>query len=177
MRSNRLMTCRVPCGVWEHSQRSTWRPHLRISWTSRRASRSLQHAPGAAELVRRKYDCRDVVGLDGLEPTTSVLSGPRSNRLSYRPAYGMPALFGSIPADAASSTVCQLYPAGAGQTSRPVAATPDRPDRPGCRLPPSPRRACRPEAGDAQAGASFRSGDRPARATHRWETVSSAPGS
>ena len=25
------------------------------------------------------------VGLDGLEPTTSVLSGPRSNRLSYRP--------------------------------------------------------------------------------------------
>ena len=27
-----------------------------------------------------------VVGLDGLEPTTSVLSGPRSSRLSYRPA-------------------------------------------------------------------------------------------
>ena len=27
-----------------------------------------------------------VVGLDGLEPTTSVLSGPRSNRLSYRPS-------------------------------------------------------------------------------------------
>ena len=26
-----------------------------------------------------------LVGLDGLEPTTSVLSGPRSNRLSYRP--------------------------------------------------------------------------------------------
>ena len=26
-----------------------------------------------------------MVGLDGLEPTTSVLSGPRSNRLSYRP--------------------------------------------------------------------------------------------
>ncbi len=29
-----------------------------------------------------------VVGLDGLEPTTSVLSGPRSNRLSYRPTGG-----------------------------------------------------------------------------------------
>ena len=28
----------------------------------------------------------EVVGLDGLEPTTSVLSGPRSSRLSYRPA-------------------------------------------------------------------------------------------
>ena len=27
----------------------------------------------------------NVVGLDGLEPTTSVLSGPRSNHLSYRP--------------------------------------------------------------------------------------------
>ena len=27
-----------------------------------------------------------MVGLDGLEPSTSVLSGPRSNRLSYRPA-------------------------------------------------------------------------------------------
>ncbi len=26
-----------------------------------------------------------MVGLDGLEPTTSVLSGLRSNRLSYRP--------------------------------------------------------------------------------------------
>jgi hypothetical protein len=26
-----------------------------------------------------------MVGLDGLEPTTSVLSGPRSSRLSYRP--------------------------------------------------------------------------------------------
>ena len=29
--------------------------------------------------------CLGVVGLDGLEPTTSVLSGLRSNRLSYRP--------------------------------------------------------------------------------------------
>jgi hypothetical protein len=29
-----------------------------------------------------------MVGLDGLEPTTSVLSGPRSNHLSYRPALG-----------------------------------------------------------------------------------------
>ena len=27
----------------------------------------------------------EMVGLDGLEPTTSVLSGLRSNRLSYRP--------------------------------------------------------------------------------------------
>ena len=29
-----------------------------------------------------------MVGLDGLEPTTSVLSGLRSNRLSYRPTGG-----------------------------------------------------------------------------------------
>ena len=28
-----------------------------------------------------------LVGLDGLEPTTSVLSGLRSNRLSYRPTW------------------------------------------------------------------------------------------
>ena len=28
-----------------------------------------------------------LVGLDGLEPSTSVLSGPRSNRLSYRPPW------------------------------------------------------------------------------------------
>ncbi len=30
-----------------------------------------------------------VVGLDGLEPTTSVLSGLRSNRLSYRPTVAL----------------------------------------------------------------------------------------
>ena len=29
-----------------------------------------------------------MVGLDGLEPSTSVLSGPRSSRLSYRPSQG-----------------------------------------------------------------------------------------
>ena len=29
-----------------------------------------------------------MVGLDGLEPSTSVLSGPRSSRLSYRPKRG-----------------------------------------------------------------------------------------
>src|SRR5512145_596474 len=30
-------------------------------------------------------ECEDVVGLTGLEPVTSSLSGKRSNRLSYRP--------------------------------------------------------------------------------------------
>ena len=39
-----------------------------------------------ADSDRTKSEGRDfVVGLDGLEPTTSVLSGLRSNRLSYRP--------------------------------------------------------------------------------------------
>ena len=30
-----------------------------------------------------------VVGLDGLEPSTSPLSGVRSNHLSYRPVLGL----------------------------------------------------------------------------------------
>ncbi len=36
-----------------------------------------------------------LVGLDGLEPSTSVLSGPRSNRLSYRPPSVREALSGA----------------------------------------------------------------------------------
>ena len=42
----------------------------------------VQVGGGKAAVAARK------VGLDGLEPTTSVLSGPRSNRLSYRPTWG-----------------------------------------------------------------------------------------
>ena len=41
----------------------------------------MQHQHHNAYSTRRQ----EMVGLDGLEPTTSVLSGPRSNRLSYRP--------------------------------------------------------------------------------------------
>ena len=43
----------------------------------------------APEGESRHYVSEKVlVGLDGLEPTTSVLSGPRSNHLSYRPTEG-----------------------------------------------------------------------------------------
>ena len=37
-------------------------------------------------LIPRVYS-RELVGLDGLEPSTSRLSGARSNHLSYRPVY------------------------------------------------------------------------------------------
>ncbi len=47
------------------------------------------HGPGVRDA--------EVVGLDGLEPSTSVLSGPRSNRLSYRPARGAPSPAGKRP--------------------------------------------------------------------------------
>ena len=43
--------------------------------------------PGGRDF-QQAYNCQAVVGLDGLEPTTSVLSGPRSNHLSYRPTEG-----------------------------------------------------------------------------------------
>ncbi len=37
-----------------------------------------------------------LVGLGGLEPPTSPLSGVRSNRLSYRPALGFQRLLGEF---------------------------------------------------------------------------------
>ena len=58
-----------------------------------------------------------MVGLDGLEPSTSVLSGPRSNRLSYRPGRGKCALLRNHRAKAAGDTVLQLYPFTTGRTS------------------------------------------------------------
>ena len=39
-------------------------------------------------LSRLSYGPTQLVGLGGLEPPTSPLSGVRSNRLSYRPALG-----------------------------------------------------------------------------------------
>ena len=38
-------------------------------------------------LIRSPGIRKNMVGLGGLEPPTSRLSGVRSNRLSYRPAY------------------------------------------------------------------------------------------
>ena len=38
---------------------------------------------------RKKPKCANLVGLSGLEPPTSRLSGVRSNRLSYRPMQGI----------------------------------------------------------------------------------------
>ena len=45
--------------------------------------------PGHKDTIRKRFWLPySLVGLDGLEPSTSVLSGPRSNRLSYRPVEG-----------------------------------------------------------------------------------------
>ena len=43
------------------------------------------------ELERKQSDMRKVVGLGGVEPPTSPLSGVRSNLLSYRPLFGISA--------------------------------------------------------------------------------------
>ena len=56
-----------------------------------------------------------VVGLDGLEPTTSVLSGLRSNRLSYRPT-GMPII--AISGESASLIFCARARSGQGRGGR-----------------------------------------------------------
>ncbi len=40
-------------------------------------------------LSQLSYGPNILVGLDGLEPSTSPLSGVRSNHLSYRPALGV----------------------------------------------------------------------------------------
>ena len=44
------------------------------------------HTPNP-DSMRGSADKRSVVGLTGLEPVTSALSGQRSNRLSYRPVF------------------------------------------------------------------------------------------
>ena len=44
--------------------------------------------PGGRDFQQAYNRQAVLVGLDGLEPTTSVLSGPRSNHLSYRPTEG-----------------------------------------------------------------------------------------
>jgi hypothetical protein len=49
-------------------------------WASLSAKKGSDEASGIAIGILR------VVGLSGLEPLTSALSGQRSNRLSYRPA-------------------------------------------------------------------------------------------
>ena len=41
---------------------------------------------GVQTLARRPKEIEMVVGLEGLEPSTSRLSSARSNQLSYRPA-------------------------------------------------------------------------------------------
>jgi hypothetical protein len=40
------------------------------------------------DLIRSTLDPMDMVGLGGVEPPTSPLSGVRSNQLSYRPLWG-----------------------------------------------------------------------------------------
>ena len=49
---------------------------------ARQALSQLSYGPISYELA---YSLRELVGLSGLEPPTSPLSGVRSNQLSYRP--------------------------------------------------------------------------------------------
>ena len=55
-------------------------PVDRVQWMIRQSGKTTKPA-GICLRVSR------LVGLTGLEPVTSALSGQRSNRLSYRPAY------------------------------------------------------------------------------------------
>ena len=45
----------------------------------------LSYGPALERKLARRYDPLDLVGLGGVEPPTSPLSGVRSNQLSYRP--------------------------------------------------------------------------------------------
>ena len=46
----------------------------------------LSYGPALERKLARRYDPLDLVGLGGVEPPTSPLSGVRSNQLSYRPS-------------------------------------------------------------------------------------------
>ena len=50
-----------------------------------RAREALSHLSYIPKLIVNQLKSRKLVGLVGLEPTTSPLSEERSNRLSYRP--------------------------------------------------------------------------------------------
>ena len=116
-----------------------------------------------------------LVGLDGLEPSTSVLSGPRSNRLSYRPGDEGCALRCSLRAKAAGYTAPILYPPAAGRTSS--ADSPSSAHQ--GHLPLQQRRcsACQPAGGGARTPAPFRADGRRTPGMRRWGTATSAPGS
>jgi hypothetical protein len=45
----------------------------------------LSYGPALERRLARRVDPLDLVGLGGVEPPTSPLSGVRSNQLSYRP--------------------------------------------------------------------------------------------
>jgi hypothetical protein len=45
----------------------------------------LSYGPALERKLARRVDPLDLVGLGGVEPPTSPLSGVRSNQLSYRP--------------------------------------------------------------------------------------------
>ena len=58
--------------------------HRKLIGFAHRLKMSPRFPKGSPGFSRRKAD-KSVVGLDGLEPSTSRLSGARSNHLSYRP--------------------------------------------------------------------------------------------
>ena len=59
-----------------------------VNWWSQAGSNRRPSACKADALPAELWPRSFLVGLDGLEPSTSPLSGVRSNRLSYRPALG-----------------------------------------------------------------------------------------
>ena len=61
----------------------------------------LSYGPALERKLARRVDPLDLVGLGGVEPPTSPLSGVRSNQLSYRPDSTAP---GGFPEGRSSRT-------------------------------------------------------------------------
>ena len=51
-------------------------------------------------IINMQFSKNNIVGLNGLEPSTSRLSGVRSNQLSYKPFYNLAATCSPMPSPA-----------------------------------------------------------------------------
>ena len=58
------------------------------------------HDPLLARQVLSQLSYAPVMGLSGLEPPTSRLSGVRSNQLSYKPSFILAATYSPMPSPA-----------------------------------------------------------------------------
>ena len=69
---------------------------------AKQALSQLSYSPIVLQSLYRSSFKRSLVGLSGLEPPTSPLSGVRSNHLSYKPAEIFTAVF-------SSDNLCEHY--------------------------------------------------------------------